>query len=617
MKPKRDKGSQSSDVMGVKGFAQVIDSNLPSICGPIKSIHGRLVIDGVNLLHEFYVHHHLDWANGGCYAKLREITLEFFRNLKSAGVDPIIVMDGAGIKSHLEDTVYRRNRSIGDIPECIKKAHIRVPAGSQNTRHFLPVLSHATFVCVIKEVGDIKLVYADSKANTTVVRLANHYGCSVLCNDTNYCVFDIAGGVIFFKYLTLDPGLCSAYVVNRKRLFQAHFKLNDLTLVFAMVAILGDGGDMSVPSLYYGRSPLKSTIDARPGVEGGRNWPLNVSQFLRSFGNLEEFKCEITTNRVFANVKSQLRENCLKAERQYNISSTINIEDVCDITSIKCSYPCDVPSPVLQQFRNGALPNFLMDAIAMGQACLCQQVGDLRQPPVVMLGSPVRAAAYGFASGLMNQSNSESITEYHRNTAGAQQKLNYSAHVVKPVCVQRELMVTNIAQIDEVSRNSLAKQAICTILECTWDKISVFDNDAEKSWMLVVALTQLWARHQLRNRQLSNADRVIRSMVYSFVRCSSEECNNDDQLPLSDASKDSRWIKAYHAALEWQCLYSDTIGLNAILLHPFEVQSPACLYDGEVIMHYAICGGVEAQVECLSPTDRELYDKLLAAILPA
>ena len=52
-------------------------------------------------------------------------------------------------------------------------------------------------------------------------------------------------------------------------------------------------------------------------------------------------------------------------------------------------------------------------------------------------------------------------------------------------------MVTNIAQIDEVSRDSLTKQAICAILECTWDKISVFDNDAEKSWMLVIAMTQL------------------------------------------------------------------------------------------------------------------------------
>ena len=104
--------------------------------------------------------------------------------------------------------------------------------------------------------------------------------------------------------------------------------------------------------------------------------------------------------------------------------------------------------------------------------------------------------------------------------------------------------------------------------------------------------------------------------MYSFVRCSSRECS-DDQLPLSDTSKDSRWIKAYHASLEWQCLYSDTIGLNVILLHPFEVKSPACLYDGKIVMHYAVCGGVEAQVERLSPRERDLYDKLIAAIMPA
>jgi hypothetical protein len=68
-------------------------------------------------------------------------------------------------------------------------------------------------------------------------------------NDTNYCVFDVRHGVIFNKYLTLGHGVCTAFIFDRNRFFRTHFQLSDLSLAFAMVAILGDGGDRSVPAL--------------------------------------------------------------------------------------------------------------------------------------------------------------------------------------------------------------------------------------------------------------------------------------------------------------------------------------------------------------------------------
>ena len=602
--------------MGVKGLLAVIDNNLPKICGPISSVQGKLVIDGMNLLHELYVQHRLDWANGGCYPKLREVTLEFFGNLLSAGVEPIVVMDGAGMESHLQDVVYRRNRSIGDIPESMQKAH-SAQAG-QETRHFLPVLAQATFANSVKEISEVSLVYADGKANKTVVKLANHYGCPVLGNDTNYCVFNIHGGVILYKYLTLGAGICTAYVVNRNRLFQGHIALNDMGLVFAMVAILGDGGDKSVPSLYYGRSPLKQMIDGRSGVEGGRNWPLNISQFLRSFRNLELFKREISQFRVSSNIKAQLSENCVKAETYYNITSTISLRDIRSTTSIMCSYPCDVPSPLLRQFRNGDLPSFLMNAIALGKTCLSQQVGDKRQPPVVDLGRPIRLAAYGFASGLMNRHASQGITEFHRNAANAQHELSYSGHGVSPNCPNRELMVTNIAQLSEDRRIPLAKRAICAILECSMESISEFDNDAERPWMLVVALTRFWAQ-KLLQRNVRNADRIIRALVFSFIKCSSRVAEDSDREepegPFPDTFGDPNWIRVYHAAVEWQCLYADTCGLNAILMQPFEVPSPASLYDGGAVLLYAVHEGVSTEIQRLPSRKRMLYDKLLTAVM--
>ena len=339
---------------------------------------------------------------------------------------------------------------------------------------------------------------------------------------------------------------------------------------------------------------------------------------------MEHFRREIDTFRLPATVKSQLKSNCDKAEQQYVISSTLSCEAIQETTTIQCSYmyPYQVPSPLLRQFRNGDLPNFIMDVVALGKTHLCQQFGDVKQAPVVTLGRPIREAAYGFASGLMglHAYGSKSITEYHRNAVDAKQQLSYSAHEVNPTCSTQELMVTNIGQLSEDSRISLAKQTICAILGCSWEDIRVFDTDEGRSWMIIVALTRFWARHQLRNRLLPNADHVIKSLVYSFVRCASRVRGEDYQQPqpqhLPDTFRDRNWIRVYHAALEWQCLYADTVGLNAILMQPFEVPSPACLYDGQLVLHYALRKSVEAQVGQLSPRERQLYDKLLAAVIP-
>ena len=257
----------------------------------------------------------------------------------------------------------------------------------------------------------------------------------------------------------------------------------------------------------------------------------------------------------------------------------------------------------------------MTDAIALCKTCLCQQPGDVRQAPVVTLGCPIRAAAYGFASSLMNQRSSPMfINEHYSNGSGAQRQLQYSAHQVKPTCCMRELMVTNIAQLDEVTRISLTKQAICDILGCSLEAIQAFDNE-ERSWMLIVALTHFWAKHQLNNRMLPSARLIIRVLVYSFVKCSSQ-VHNEWPHPFApaDTFSDPNWIRVYHAALEWQCLYADVVGLNAILMQPFEVLSPACLYDGPTVLHYAIRGGIEAEVNQLTQTEQQLYEKLLAAV---
>ncbi len=258
-----------------------------------------------------------------------------------------------------------------------------------------------------------------------------------------------------------------------------------------MVALLGDGGP-ALPVLYPDNSDLKHMIDSRLG-EGGRdqNRLVNVAKFLESFRSLEDFQIRISSFRLSENLKSQLRVSCDKAKKYYTDSSPMNCEFLQKNTMIQCSSQlCELPPSLLQQFRNGDLPNFLMNAIALGKCYLCQQVGDKNQPPVVVLGCPIREAAYGYVRKFMSHQSSKMIIEYHCNVFGTKQGLNYSEHQAEPDhSTRKRLGAEKIAELPEEKRKKLAKEAICTTFGCTLEDISMFDNDEERCWMLVAALT--------------------------------------------------------------------------------------------------------------------------------
>ena len=56
-----------------------------------------------------------------------------------------------------------------------------------------------------------------------------------------------------------------------------------------------------------------------------------------------------------------------------------------------------------------------MNAICIGKCTLDPNIRDPDQPPIPLLGRPVRQMMYGFAMPLMSASHRRCITEYHRN----------------------------------------------------------------------------------------------------------------------------------------------------------------------------------------------------------
>lgn len=592
--------------MGIKELLKLISENEKELCTNPRFIRGDVIVDGYGLLHDLYVENNLDWANGGCYAEQHRVTLDYFEALVKGGVKPIVVVDGGGCEKQHKDTVYRRQGDISKIPDQLAEQHNDV-----QTSHLLPVMAREIFVASLREKS-IDVYVADGKATRTIVCLANYYHCPILTNSTNYCVCGVAGGVILFKHF--DHGTCEAIIYEQAR-FVKFCRLANPDLVYAIVAIMGDGSDTSVPYFYHGH--IKRTIEAHMiGIVLYRRYRIrNIADFLRikQFASFQAFKDGLEVFELHGKKLEDFSENCLKAERTYNYSSinTFSIEDLKVSTTLKCSKPKDLPIPVLQAYRNGSLPFLAINAMTIGKCVLEQVVGDLEQPPTPMLGRPVRQLIYGLVSGLMNQEGRERILEFNRSCTGS---LKYEPHEVVPHCEHNELAITNIYTLDEDIRKPLAVQAICEVLQCPEDIVCKLGGDSDKSFTLVTLVTRHWAQYLIEKEPVPNPSQLIEALVVNFFFNLSHPDAHQQPAIAESKYSDPYWIKIYHVLLEWQNLYYSACSLNSLLCEPLEVRSPSFLFDGPLVFFLALHsspGVIDTYVAKLEPEKKEQYKKVL------
>lgn len=598
--------------MGIQGLLRLINENKEAFCTEPRCLRGELVVDGYGVLHMLYEVHNLDWANGGCYAQQHKITVDYFEALVRAGVKPIVVVDGGGCAVQHNDTVYRRKKDIKNLPDQLVMHHEKLQ--KLQASHIVPIMAREVFISSLRE-KNIDVYVADGKATKTIVCLANYYRCPILTNTTNYCVCDVAGGVVFFEHL--DIKTCKSNIYEQTRLVE-FCKLRNPDLVYAIVAIVGDGSDTSVPYFYHGR--IKRQIEGHiMGTDlRGRSKFLNVADFLRvkKFPSFGDFKSSLRSLN-FGRQWESLLENCQKAEKVYNYSSAnkLSTDELNVSTTIKCSQPCDLPISVLQSYRSGTFPVLIINAITLGECVLEQVVGDQQQPPPSMLGLPVRQLMYGLASSLMKEEDQAAIKEFHRSINGS---LVYEAHNVTPTCKCKELSITNLSSLDEKSRTEMAVQAICEVLECPEDIVQTLDNETDKSLIIAAMVTHFWAKHLIQKEPMPYPNQLIKALVVNFFfNLSDPEAHRQSVIDDSKFS-DPNWVKVYHALLEWQGLYRDVCSLNFMLLQPLTTLPSSYLFDGPLIFFLALHPSpqiIDTYVSKLDPKKAAQYVKILELVI--
>ena len=564
--------------MGIQKLGKFITDNQGELCTPTAPIREKLIVDGWSVLREFYSKLKKKWAFGGCYDDLLKVTKKFYEGLVAAGVEPIVIVNGEGTNSHIDNVIRTRKKEIND-----------------RTSDNLPILSKHVYVSSLKQLEGVQVCFADGNALSTVVQLANSYHCPVLTNSTNYCVSGVDEGVIFIKNLELSPepfnfvefitndrrfDTCSAPIFKQSKLV-SFLHLSDPELIFAIVAIVGDS---AIPSLCHDMRSLHP-------IEMSSRYFSIVDFFraykIRSFQNFKDI-----TLKDSKSLRDRLTENCRTASEVYRIPKRdLNIETLKRTSTLQCSRSCEsFNRHILRQYREGDYPEIVISAVCMRKSLLNPEIGDPSQDPAPQFGRVVRRVMYGLAKPLMSERHQrEYIKEYQPNTLS--RRWDY-----EPVKI-----------LDREQTKEEAKAVICDVLGVPVDTLRDFSLD--ERYLLGIITTHCWAQHLFRSRHLVNPNQLIKALVLNFLFCPEKED--------VDWDSQSECVEVYHALLEWQDLYLGVCGLNAMLLSPFLELPLSNILHGLFVKKLALMSDADIARyrERLTSTEkRDLYDKIIGVL---
>ena len=215
---------------------------------------------------------------------------------------------------------------------------------------------------------------------------------------------------------------------------------------------------------------------------------------------------------------------------------------------------------------------------------------DVQQESAHTCSRPIRQAIYGMLEEPAESLTVEEITRV---------RFDFVSVPVQRVFQVGDVQLPNILSIESMTLAE-RRSILYTILRC--DDL----NHLEHKWQLVAAASYFWAK------ATEPSMKQIKCLVLTFLKCSAGQSTPANTWQHEEP-KSPLWMKSFHCYAQWQCVYWDTIKLNNLLMKPFFCQSPALLFDGEMVMNY-VFRNVEKVVSELHVSQRELYDDLMEDI---
>lgn len=185
--------------MGLKGFTTFVDDNSELLLTHVNISDTKIIIDGSNLMYFIYRVFRYNSRFGGDYNEYRQTVDYFFQNLKTCKITPIIVMDGCQNidNSKLNTSIKRHDQK---LKLCYYSVHNKRMCDQQTP---IPLLLKQEFRASLKRNSVIN-ISSNFEADDDIVKMANHFHCPLLSNDSDFFVYDLASGLILLDYMDLN-----------------------------------------------------------------------------------------------------------------------------------------------------------------------------------------------------------------------------------------------------------------------------------------------------------------------------------------------------------------------------------------------------------------------------
>lgn len=557
--------SRKRYVMGVRGLTTFMDATFTNWTK--QKVEGHVVFDGSSLCHHLYFG--VDWAHGGQYPEFREKVLEYFRRLQRSGVRPVVVLDGIDYTGEKNAVILRRRKEWVSHIHCTLANNRMRP--HEAVGRVIPMLAMEVFQGALLEMH-IPLYVADGEADYVIVQVANFYLCPVVSRDSDFFVFNVHAGYIPLDRFHWKQNPIVADIFDR-RLFMQQFNLQDESLCYFIPAVAGN--DFLPPYNIY-----KVT-------SGGTNRLLSLITFASKFSSLTCLLCEIP-----ADDRKALQTSCTKAQQMYDVCTVQDPEELLTSTIFKLPNGADIPVWMLQQYRNGKLPLFVMESIVCGKSILRVAVEDAQLPSALASSKELRQHIYAILGR-------ETVTEFYRHGLEITGETNRSE---SPRCTQ----IPEVSSLPSL-RSEERAVLIYRFLKCYPQVL----NKLEERWRLVAAATVFWAC------TCQPPQHLVKALILCVLLCSN---SRGALVPVGRNSvlyqhkSSPKWMAFLHAYTQWQCIYFDAMTLSNLLMSPYPSFSPALLYDGKVAMSFAFARNIDQMVSSY-PVDPTVYHKLVRTIL--
>ncbi|NWH61002.1 ASTE1 protein, partial [Geococcyx californianus] len=576
--------------MGVQGLSGFMEER-GSFFAELRVRDTKLVIDGSSLYHQLCFASAADFRRGGDYGCFVGAVRAFFGRLRSCGVSPFVVLDGG------RGAADRKLRTLRSRASQRLRAAEGLARGGGGC--LLPLLTRRAFLQALEELG-VPFVQCFAEADREIAGLANRWGCPVLSLDSDFYVFELAGGycpLSHFQWQGMSggEGQQGCYLPARRFCadrFRGHFRHLGKNLLPLLAALIGnDYVDAAALEVFFAKVRVAGKGGKHARLQGLLGW---LAQFAEPAEAVEN-----VLKHVKKHQREEIRELLCTAMEDYT-PSDISLEDFFQKGRYECkeAREAGVPPWVRDSFAKGRLAPLVLDALVLRSTFLHVQVENMRRPSAHSTALPIRQVIYGLLLGAPPSAEAASPSK-ESNELPVVCEFDRLQSTLKKTSVQAARLPADFCDgcftLDKLVEVPMSRRQML-LLETLGVKMSFLES-IPSHLQLPVAVTCYWICHSEPKVKLHQLKALLLMIVSGELHRITNNpdptvlCAEDDRMAYN---KFLEWkekklqnkdfdLDAAHNFCQWQCCLQMGLYLNQLLCTPLPEPDLSGLYSGTLV----------------------------------